>query len=414
MGVVVRQKQPGKGNPWWVFINHRRRRKSKLIGDKNTAELVAVKLRERLALGHLDPLDEEEEVRTRPTFAAYAQEWLKAYAETACKESTAHNYGNIIKNHLGPAFGGKLLDEITRRDVKELVLEKLQEGLNAKTVKNVRLCLSSIMSSAVEDEILGLNPAADIGKKIRRILRSQKLRKKVDFLTREESTVFLNAVRQHFPGYTAFFLTALRTGMRLGELLGLQPGDVDFNGGFIEVQRAVVRGRVTTPKNGKARRIDMSRQLAGTLKLHLIERKRDTLARGWSEAPLWLFSNEEGKPLDPSNVRDRVFHRALEKAGLRRIRLHELRHSFASQLLMQGESLAYVRDQMGHASIQTTVDLYGHLVPGSNRQAVDKLDDVNDAHPDAPQAHPEPRKNTKGAKGKAPNPLILLNCGGKI
>src|SRR5213078_929233 len=70
-----------------------------------------------------------------------------------------------------------------------------------------------------------------------------------------------------------------------------------------------------------------------------------------------------------------MFYRVLGKAGLRRVRIHDLRHSFASRLIANGESLAYVRDQMGHSSIQVTVDIYGHLVPGSNKQAVDRLDE---------------------------------------
>ena len=93
------------------------------------------------------------------------------------------------------------------------------------------------------------------------------------------------------------------------------------------------------------------------LALHLIERKKIGLSRGWRKLPEWLFFNEEGKHLNPDNLRDRVFHKALEKAGLRQMRIHDLRHTFASLLIMQGESLAYVRDQLGHASIQTTVDL---------------------------------------------------------
>ena len=70
----------------------------------------------------------------------------------------------------------------------------------------------------------------------------------------------------------------------------------------------------------------------------------------------------------------KAFHRILIDAGLRRVRFHDLRHTFASLLLQQGESLAYVKDQMGHSSIQVTLDIYGHLVPGGNRAAVDKLD----------------------------------------
>ena len=91
--------------------------------------------------------------------------------------------------------------------------------------------------------------------------------------------------------------------------------------------------------------------------------------------PEWVFTNEQGGMLDPDNLRSRVFYRVLKKAGLRRVRIHDLRHSFASRLIANGESLAYVRDQMGHSSIQVTVDIYGHLVPGSNKQAVDRLDE---------------------------------------
>ncbi|MBK5281714.1 MAG: tyrosine-type recombinase/integrase [Nitrospiraceae bacterium] len=87
--------------------------------------------------------------------------------------------------------------------------------------------------------------------------------------------------------------------------------------------------------------------------------------------PEWLFCNETGKMLDADNVRHRVFYKLLEKTGLRRIRIHDLRHTFATRLLMNGESPAYVKEQLGHSSIQVTVDLYCHWVPGSNRQAVD-------------------------------------------
>ena len=80
-------------------------------------------------------------------------------------------------------------------------------------------------------------------------------------------------------------------------------------------------------------------------------------------------------PLNPDNFRNRVWPKLLEKAGLRRIRIHDLRHTYASLLIAQGESLAYVMDQMGHHSIKVTVDHYGHLVPGGNKAAVDSLDD---------------------------------------
>ena len=87
------------------------------------------------------------------------------------------------------------------------------------------------------------------------------------------------------------------------------------------------------------------------------------------------FPDRDGGPMDGDNFRRRVFYALLEKADIPRIRFHDIRHTFASLLLQQGESLHFVKEQMGHASIQTTVDVYGHLVPGSNRNAVNKLDD---------------------------------------
>lgn len=87
-----------------------------------------------------------------------------------------------------------------------------------------------------------------------------------------------------------------------------------------------------------------------------------------------VFLTVQGKPVDGDNLRSRVFYPLLERAGLRRVRLHDLRHTFASLLIQQGESLAYVREQLGHSSIQVTVDVYGHLIPGANRAAVDRLD----------------------------------------
>ena len=96
-----------------------------------------------------------------------------------------------------------------------------------------------------------------------------------------------------------------------------------------------------------------------------------------------MFCNEEGGPLNGDNLRHRVFYKTLVKAGLRRVRFHDLRHTFASLLLQQSESPTYVKEQMGHSSIQVTVDIYGHFIPGANRQAVDRLDDATGRNPGA-------------------------------
>jgi hypothetical protein len=104
--------------------------------------------------------------------------------------------------------------------------------------------------------------------------------------------------------------------------------------------------------------------------------------------PDWVFPARQGGLLEERNVRH-VFKRLLAKATLRHMRIHDLRHPFASLLLQQGESVVYVKEQLGHGSTQITVDTYGHLIPGANRGAVDRLDGDAPLHLDASQAHPE-------------------------
>jgi integrase len=99
----------------------------------------------------------------------------------------------------------------------------------------------------------------------------------------------------------------------------------------------------------------------------------EALSKGKTMAD-WVFPSTAGTPLEPNRVREACFY-ALKKAGLRRIRFHDLRHSFASWLIANREPLKYIQEQLGHHSIQITADVYGHLIPGANRQAVNRLDD---------------------------------------
>ena len=120
---------------------------------------------------------------------------------------------------------------------------------------------------------------------------------------------------------------------------------------------------------------------------------------GGNPEPPWVLLTPTGHPVDGDNLRRRVFYRLLEQAGLRKIRLHDLRHTYASLLIQQGESLAYVQQQLGHSSVQVTVDVYGHLIPGANRAAVDRLDAQPPRNPAATSANPSrTRKALSGCK----------------
>jgi integrase len=378
MGVKVRQ----RNGAWWIFVDHHGQRKAKRVGTgpagKKAAELVAIKLQARLVEGDTSIL--HEVVPPPVTFGAYAQQWLESYATHTCKFSTVRIYEVNLRRHVLPVLGRTPLEAVARTDCRALIAACRTKGLSPKTIVNICRTVSSILSQAVEDGHVTANPAFRLGRYYR---QADHPAPEIQPLAGEEVQRFLEIARQQTPREYPLFLCAVRTGMRLGELLGLQWGDVEFSGRFLEVRRNRVAGRTTTPKNGKTRRIDMSAQLTDTFKALLIQRKEETLRRAWGEVPAWVFCNEDGRPLDGDNLRHRAFYKVLEQAGLRRIRFHDLRHTFASLLIQNGESLAYVKEQLGHSSIQVTVDTYGHLIPGANRAAVDRLDDATSRNPDA-------------------------------
>jgi len=136
--------------------------------------------------------------------------------------------------------------------------------------------------------------------------------------------------------------------------------------------------------------VDLSRELRQAM-LDLRDSKfLIAFQRGLDLGNELIFQDAEGQALD-RNVVTRVFKGCLSRAGLREIRFHDLRHTFGSQLIQNGASLVYVRDQMGHSSIRVTADLYGHLIPSANVNAVDRLDAQTTPQESATQAQPRPR-----------------------
>jgi len=376
MAVKVRQRPDRPG--CWVFIDHKRMRKKKHFPDKETAVSFARKLRERLALGDFNLTEEEQELFP---FRTYYKTWLETYAKANVKETTYTSYALAYRAHLLPFLGETDLRDITREQLKKFLYEKLSAGLARNTVKGYLAPLRAMFNHAIEDGYVNRNPCQGLMKSIR--TEKGERMEKVSFLTRAEVAVLLETCQEHFSAHYPFVLLLVRTGLRLNEATALHWGDIDFNGRFIEVRRSYspVTRKVHTPKSGKWRRVDMSLMLTESLSALHIQRKKTTLQKGWSPMPPWVFISEEGRIMDPDNFRSRIWTKLLAKAGLRHTRIHDLRHTFASLLIQNGESLAYVKEQMGHHSIQVTVDIYGHLVPGGNKAAVDRLDEPISANP---------------------------------
>lgn len=362
---------------WWIFVDHHGRRRAKKIGDRATALDVARKIRQRLAEGDLSLFNAD----AGETLRAYATRWLND-GEAARKASTHRFYSFNLTLHILPVLGDKPITTLKRADCRVLLAACRAKGLKPASMRGVNRTLSAVLSQAVEDALLPANPAFRMGKHLR---DGDDLPAEIQPLTREEAHTLLVKAEELFPEFYALFLCALRTGMRLGELIALQWGDIDFAGRFITVRRNRVAGKLTSTKNKQRRRVDMSLQLTKTLRRLRTDRKRTALKAG-KPGPSWVFITPEGTPVDGDNLRNRVFYRLLEKAELREIRFHDLRHTYASLLIQQGESLAYVQQQLGHSSIQVTVDVYGHLIPGANRAAVDRLDAQPTRNPDATSA----------------------------
>jgi len=244
MGVRVRQKTKGKGNPWWVFISHNGKRTSRKVGDKKAADAVASTIRAKLQLGEFG----FEDPKSVPTFKEYADSWIKTTVPATCKESTVRDYQDILRLHVLSVFSDLKVTNITRGVVKNFLLKKLNRGYATSTVAHFRNCLSGVFNLALDNEIVQANRAQRLG---RGFLKAKDHKEDINALTADELSLLLDTANEHFPGHYPLFLLLVRTGLRIGEALALRWGDVDFNGRFIEVKRSVVRGRISTPKNGK-------------------------------------------------------------------------------------------------------------------------------------------------------------------
>jgi integrase len=220
----------------------------------------------------------------------------------------------------------------------------------------------------------------------------------MDPLSASELQHLLDTVQKQFPQHYTLFLLLARTGLRIGEALALQWSDIDFNGRFIKVERGISRGKVEPPKSGKARLVDMSAQLAKTLRVHQLQSKKKGLSLGMGGLPEYVFTNEKGGFLNKDNWRRRVFLKALKKGELREIRIHDLRHTYATLRISKGDNIQDVSNQLGHHSVKLTLDVYNHWVPGKKKSEVDALDSM---HLDAPHTHPDKEK------GLGENPQTL-------
>jgi integrase len=301
-----------------------------------------------IASGTREEGSKEENKKRSPTMAKFAEEFLKKYAEANNKPSEVQTKSTILKLHLIPAFGTLRLDEVGGAEIEGYKSDKLRQGLAAKTVNNHLIVLRRLLGLAEEWGALGRVPKV----KWLKVPEAE-----FDFLDFEEAERLVGGAQGD---WRIMIVMAIKTGLRQGELLALRWSDVDLVAGHLVVRQSVTRGIVTTPKNGKSRKIPLAPSLLTALKSHRHVRGKLVFCAGDGRM---LTKNECKRPL----------WRACKRAGLRQIGWHVLRHTFASHLVMRGAPFKAVQEMLGHWSIEMTMR-YAHLSPDARRDAVGLLD----------------------------------------
>jgi integrase len=306
------------------------------------------------------------------TLASYVSSWLEGSAKLCLSPRTYASYTEIMRMHVLPALGSIPLDQLSPMHVQDLLSRKLAEGLSPRTVQYIRAVLRSALTRAVKWEMATRNAAA--------LAQGPRLdHHEVTPLSPERARALIAASDSERLG--AMFVLALHTGLRLGELSGLRWADVDLEEGLLQVrfqlQRIEGTLQLVEPKTRRSRRtVYLSREAVASLAGH---RERQSGEREQAGAGPWehdlVFTNANGSPLDKKHVH-RGFMKVLKRAGLPKMRFHDLRHTCASLLLAQNVHPKVVQELLGHSQISVTLDIYSHVMPTARRQAADVLDDV--------------------------------------
>jgi integrase len=306
------------------------------------------------------------------TVGRYLERWLADAVKDTVKQITYENYGRLVRLHLVPTLGHIKLKALTAAHVRALYREKLDSGLSATSIQRIHALLHKALKQAVNDGLIPRN-VTDAVK------APQQSRKEIQALTPEQARAFLKATKGE--RLEALYLLAIHTGLRQGELFGLRWDDIDLEQKTLQVRRTLSAAKsgptFTTPKNNKNRSVRLTPQAVQALREHRKHQleERVKLAESWKDQGL-VFTTRVGSPLNRHNLSRRSFKPLLRRAGVPDIPFHALRHSFASLMLRSREHPKVVQEMMGHSRINVTLDLYSHMVPDMQKEAVNRLGEM--------------------------------------
>ena len=325
------------------------------------------------------------------TMEKWLLKWFDDYVDKNVKLSTKVSYEGIIKNHLIPQIGHIKLSNLKKVDIDKMYRTLLSSGradrkggLSVKTIRNVALVLHKALSEAVKCEYITRNPA-DIASVP--TLRSENSSKKdIEVLSKTDQQSLMAACGEDV--YGVAILTALYTGLRKGEFLGLKWSDIDFQAKTMTISRQLNRLKDYSP-NAKAktrlrlqedtktqsshRTIAMPDSLVEILLGHRERQKnaKKSWGKSYQENDM-VFAREDGYYIDPTTFGDH-YQKVLNKAGLGHYTIHALRHTFATRALEAGIPIKVVSQILGHAGVQITMETYSHVLPDLQSQSMNKV-----------------------------------------
>lgn len=307
-----------------------------------------------------------------PTFAEYAERFLAGFAKANSKHSEERHKCWAVRLHLIPLLGERRLSTLTKSDGEWLKVKLAERRLSNKSINNVLTIAKTMLYLAVDDDLLPKNPWARVRKK--KVQR----RGGWDFWTREESEAFLGEARRTAPKLYPIFLMLLRTGMRIGEVAGLFWEDIDFERGELHLRRQYSSERVWgTVKDEDERTVGLSPQLASVLEAYCRVSKLtpvEVKIGDYVHTGRRVFSNRRGGPITSDTLK-KTRDRLCQKAGVKRIRIHDFRHTVGTLLRRAGVSCEDIAELFGHADTQMT-QRYAHILPEVRLRTVHLLDDA--------------------------------------
>jgi integrase len=308
----------------------------------------------------------------RQKLGPFLRQWLDDVAKPTLRASTYDSYDSILKLHLIPGLGRIAVAKLTPAEVQAFLNAKLSSGLSPRRVEYIHAVLRRALVTAERWGLASRNVArlVDVPRVPHHEIRP---------LTPEQAHQLIDATADD--RYQALYVTAMATGLRQGELLGLRWDDIDLDVRRLSVRHSLgrVNGKLVLlePKTTRSRRMVVLPEIAVTA---LRARRTRQLMERLVAGPRWVdtghvFATSVGTALDGATV-THSFKRALERAGLPHSRFHDLRHTAATFLLGQGFTLEDVKNLLGHSSIVLTSNTYGHVVEQRQREVALGMDAV--------------------------------------